>query len=65
MAKAKSKTLYDVHPSVAIAQKWLAEVRKKTGRSMEEWLALVKMDGPKDEKSRRESLKRAYDLDAA
>jgi hypothetical protein len=48
-----------------MAQKWLAKVKEKTGRSMEEWLALVKKDGPKDEKSRREWLKRAYDLDAA
>jgi hypothetical protein len=23
MAKAKSKTIYDVHPSVAMVQKWL------------------------------------------
>ena len=57
MAKAKSKTIYDVHPGVHMVQKWLAELRQKTGRSMEEWIALVKKEGPKDEKSRRQWLK--------
>jgi hypothetical protein len=43
-------------------QKWLAELKEETGRSMEEWLALVKKEGPKDEKSRREWLKTKYTL---
>jgi hypothetical protein len=62
MATAKSKTIYDVHPSVAMVQKWLAELKEETGRSMEEWLALVKKEGPKDEKSRREWLKSKHKL---
>src|SRR5882672_8569532 len=59
---AKSESLYGVHPSVAMVQKWLAELKEKTGRSMEEWLALVKQEGPKDEKSRREWLKIKHKL---
>lgn len=59
---AKSESLYGVHPSVAMVQKWLAELKEHTGRSMEEWLALVKKDGPKDEKSRREWLKSKHKL---
>ena len=62
MATAKSKTVYDVHPSVIMVQKWLAELRQETGRSMEEWLALVKKEGPKDEKSRRDWLKSKHKL---
>jgi len=62
MPMAKSKTIYDVHPSVAMVRKWLAELREETGRSMEEWLALVKKEGPKDEKSRREWLKNKHKL---
>jgi hypothetical protein len=31
-----------VHPSVAMVQKWLAELKEETRHSMEEWLALVK-----------------------
>jgi Domain of unknown function (DUF5655)/Domain of unknown function (DUF4287) len=59
---AKSELLYGVHPSVAMVQKWLAELKDETGRSMEEWLALVKMEGPKDEKSRREWLKTKHKI---
>jgi hypothetical protein len=59
---AKSESLYGVHPSVAMVQKWLAELKEETGRSMEEWLALVKKEGPKDEKSRREWLKSRHKL---
>ena len=62
MATAKSKTIYEVHPSVAMVQKWLAELRQETGRSMEEWLALVKKEGPKDKNSRREWLKTKHKL---
>jgi len=57
MAKAKSKTIYDVHPGVEMVQKWVGELKDKTGRTLEEWIALVKKEGPKDEKSRREWLK--------
>jgi hypothetical protein len=59
---AKSESLYGVHPSVAMVQKWLAELKEETGRSMEEWLALVKKEGPKDEKSRREWLKTKHKI---
>jgi uncharacterized protein DUF5655/uncharacterized protein DUF4287 len=62
MAKAKAKPIYDVHPSVAMVQKSMAELKEKTGRSLEEWIALVKKEGPKDEKSRREWLKTKHKL---
>lgn len=63
---AKNKTtaepLYGVHPGVAMMQKWVAELEEKTGRSLEAWLALVKIDGPKGEKSRGEWLKTRHKL---
>lgn len=62
MATAKTQTLYDVHPGVAMVQKWVAELKSKTGRSLEQWLALVKKEGPKDEKARREWLKTKHKL---
>lgn len=55
MAKAglaKSESLYGVHPSVAMVQKGMAALKEKTGRAMEEWIALLKKEGPKEEKSR-------------
>jgi hypothetical protein len=58
----KTASLYDVHPGVAMVQKWIAELKGKTGRSLDEWIALVKKEGPKDEKSRREWLKTKHKL---
>jgi len=57
VAKAKTQALYDVHPGVAMVQKWIAELKEQTGRSLDEWMAFVKKEGPKDEKSQREWLK--------
>jgi hypothetical protein len=57
MTTAKVKALYDVHPGVAMVQKWIAELKEKTGRSLEEWIVFVKKEGPKDERSQREWLK--------
>jgi uncharacterized protein DUF5655/uncharacterized protein DUF4287 len=58
----KSASLYDVHPGVAMVQKWVSELRLKTGRSLEGWIALVEKDGPKDYASRRTWLKSKHKL---
>lgn len=65
MAKAgmaKQSVVYDVHPGVAMVQKWIAELKEKTGRSLEEWETFVKQKGPKDQKSQREWLKVQHKL---
>lgn len=62
MVKAKRQAVYDVSPGVAMMQKWISELKGKTGRSVEEWIALVRKEGPKDEKSRREWLKTKHKL---
>jgi hypothetical protein len=59
---ATAKSLYDVHPSVAMVQKSLAELRERTGRSLEEWMVLIKKEGPEDERNRREWLKSKHKL---
>ena len=56
------KSIYGVHPGVAMTQKWVAELKAKTGRTLEEWLKLIKKSGPKDEKARREWLKTEHGL---
>ncbi len=56
------KSIYGVHPGVAMTQKWVAELKQKTGRSVEEWLQLIKKSAPKDEKERRAWLKSEYGL---
>jgi Domain of unknown function (DUF5655)/Domain of unknown function (DUF4287) len=59
---AKRESLYGVHPGVASVQKWVAELKEKTGRSLDDWIALVKKEGPKDEKGRREWLKTKHKM---
>src|SRR5215469_15568240 len=61
-AAAKAESLYGVHPGVAMMQKWVAELKEKTGRSLNDWLELVKKEGPKDEKAQREWLKKKHKL---
>jgi hypothetical protein len=55
-------SIYGVHPGVAMMEKWIAELKEKTGRSLDEWLNLIKKSGPPTEKERREWLKSEYDL---
>ena len=65
MAKAsatKSQSIYGVHPGVAMMQKWVAELKEKTGRSLEEWIALVKKDGPIGHMARVKWLKTKHKL---
>ena len=53
---------YDVHPSVAMVQKWWIELPEKTGRSIDQWIELVKRDGPQTEAERRTWLKAEFRL---
>jgi hypothetical protein len=45
-----------------MVQKWVGELPQKTGRSLEEWIALVKKSGPATEKERRDWLKKNHKL---
>jgi len=58
----KTDGLYAVHPGVTMVQKWIKELPQKTGRSLEEWVALTKKSGPPTEKERREWLKKEHKL---
>lgn len=60
--QTKTKSIYSPHPSLAMVQKWVAELKDKTGRSLHEWLRYIKKSGPKDEKARREWLKTEHGL---
>ena len=62
MSPAKKKPRYSPHPSVAYARTVVANMKAKTGRSLEEWIALVKKRGPKSEEARREWLKTEHEL---
>ena len=60
--KLPPASVYAVHPGIAMVEKWIAELPYKTGRSIDEWIALVKKSGPTTEKERREWLKREHKL---
>jgi hypothetical protein len=59
---AKAKSIYGVHPGVLMTEKWIVTLKDKTGRSLEEWLALLARKGPKDEPGRRDWLKKEHGL---
>ncbi|MBX3358116.1 MAG: DUF4287 domain-containing protein [Phycisphaeraceae bacterium] len=62
-AKAvKSRSLYSVHPGVRMVQDWVASLREKTGRSLDEWIDLTKNKGPRSVKDRREWLKAEHGM---
>jgi hypothetical protein len=59
----KSAGLYDVHPGVAMVQKWIGELKEKTGRTIDEWVALVQKEGPRSgHKARVEWLKTKHKM---
>jgi hypothetical protein len=62
VVKVKSQTVYSVHPGVADMQDWVANLKAKTGRTLTEWIRLVKSAGPASEEQRRDWLKREHKL---
>ena len=58
----KTKSIYSVHPGVVMTQKWLGELKQKSGRTLEEWLKVIKKDGPAEEKARRDWLREKHGL---
>jgi len=62
MPVPQKKSIYSVHPGVLMTQKWIFELKQKTGRSLEEWLRYIKKSGPKDEMGRRAWLKEEHGL---
>lgn len=45
-----------------MVQKWIAELKPKTGRTLNEWVALVSKEGPKDTQGRQAWLNSKYKL---
>jgi hypothetical protein len=59
-AKSSGRSLYGVHPGVVMVQDWIAELPEKTGRSLEQWIALVEKEGPAGESERVAWLKKKH-----
>src|SRR5437763_10416759 len=64
MAKnaTQRKSIYGVHPGVLMTQKWITELKQKTGRTLDEWIKFIKKEGPPTEAARRDWLKQQYKL---
>jgi hypothetical protein len=60
--KAKPQSVYSAHPGIAYAQSVVANMKTKTGRSLEEWIAFVKKQGPVTEEEQRVWLKQKHKL---
>jgi hypothetical protein len=58
----KKKSIYGVHPGVAMTMKWVAELKQSTGRSLDEWIKFIKKEGPPTEEARRDWLKQQHGL---
>jgi len=58
------KSPYSVHPSIAYAQAIVENLPANTGKSVDEWVRLVKKNGPQDERGCRDWLKKEYKLGA-
>lgn len=61
MARKKAAT-YDVHPSTRLMVHWVEELKAKTGRTLDEWVAHINATGPKAEEARRAWLKEEFGL---
>src|SRR4051794_8926170 len=59
---AKRKSIYGIHPAIYMVQKWIADLKEKTGRSLDEWMKHINKDGPKTEAERRDWLKAVHKL---
>ena len=61
-AKKTVKSEYDAHKSLRYVKSIIEGMKKKTGRSLEEWMQLATEKGPADEKQRRDWLKKEFGL---
>jgi hypothetical protein len=62
MSKAKATSPYSVHPSIVMLQSWVVSLPQKTGHSLDEWIRLLKKEGPSSEIERRDWLKAHHGL---
>jgi hypothetical protein len=62
MPAAAKKSLYSVHPGYAMEAASMVNLQKRTGKTLEEWIKIVKKSGPPTEQERREWLKQEHNI---
>src|SRR5262249_1105083 len=56
----KTTTLYSPHPGIAMVESSMRKLQERTGKTVDEWVKIVKRSGPPTEKERRDWLKSAH-----
>ncbi len=59
---ARKRNPYSVHPAVAMMRSQVEKVEEKTGRTLPQWIELVRKRGPAGEKERRAWLAKEHGL---
>ncbi|MFO0846332.1 MAG: YdeI/OmpD-associated family protein [Gemmataceae bacterium] len=54
------KSIYSLHPAYKMEAAYTANLLARTGKTMEEWVEVVKQEGPATEKERRDWLKATH-----
>ena len=62
MNSLSKKSLYSLHPGYAMEATSMANLIKRTGKSLEAWIAFISKSGPPTEKERREWLKKEHGI---
>jgi hypothetical protein len=62
MPQKSNESPYSLHPGVILVQNWMAKLREKTGKSLEDWIRLTRKSGPSGEKECAAWLKKNYKL---
>jgi hypothetical protein len=55
-----AKSLYSLHPGFAREAAFEVKLKERTGKTLEQWLEVLKKDGPPTEKERRQWLKEQH-----
>jgi hypothetical protein len=60
--KTQRESLYSVHPAFAYQESIIANLKEKTGKTLEEWMRVLKQSRPGTRKERAAWLKRQHQL---
>ena len=62
MAKAQTKSIYSMHPGFKMEAAALKNLKERTGKTLEEWTAILKKSGPATQKERAAWLKEKHGI---
>ena len=62
MPDSSKHTRYTIHPGFAMEQGTIARLQKETGRTLDDWIAIVEQQGPPGERERAAWLKAEHGL---